>query len=420
MTDQPDLFDIKDTPMHPFGGQGEALVTDVATGKVHTLEPRVGIGSGSEYYGDTSQHKKWSNGTIEDEMTLGEQAEAKKRIDNVSKVAKRFGDTYEAKVYPGGTYPGQGHLSHHAVVYHKPTGEAVGRMQFDNGGNVGIMAVHPDHQMTGATPILADAASKYLRSIGHTLGIPSSDETTDDSAKILKKITPNSSHMDNRWDPGELDAEDYLKPNDFESNNIPQRLGDTKKSWEDFAKLSDETGRHPGNFMLLDPNPAVQHEGRNLLQRTGQRPDPTVLALLAPREEAKKQTMLQKHEDAAVRARTLRADALLTGSRSGAFALHNPDDMRSRAIEFSNHVWGDNTEPDSTGESLRSHPFYRGAKPSESSPVAKAVVAADPGAIHDAVWTGEEEPEPYKPRTTQERLDQDPLARARILRGRNY
>jgi hypothetical protein len=140
--------------------------------------------------------------------------------------------------------------------------------------------------------------------------------------------------------------------------------------------------------------------------------------LLAPREEAKKQEAVQKNDEITVRARQFRADALLTGSRSGAFALQHPGDIRSRAVAFSDHAWGENTMPDSTGESLRSHPWYRGEKPSESSTVAKYAVSTNPNIIHDAVWTGEEEPEPYRPRTTQERLDQDPLARARILRGR--
>jgi hypothetical protein len=196
------------------------------------------------------------------------------------------------------------------------------------------------------------------------------------------------------------------------------------KSWDEYAALSDKTGRHPGNFMMLSDNERVQSEGESLLRRDNQKPDPTTIALIAPREAAKEEEFRPKNNTGSHFSESqtrFAANALLTGSRTGALRISRG--AASALVPDSDRLLGENTGTESsievsdqTSDSIRRGLY--GSKPDEMSPVTKHNVTNNPHSIRDAVWTDEEAPAPYTPRTTQERLDQDPLARARILRGR--
>lgn len=441
MTDQPDLFTLRETPAYlshegtpmELKSDGSGLVFDRSTGDYRSLEGFVGHDSEDRHRGDTTKHAEFAEPR---ENEWGEERfdAANDYLDKVGKVAKRVssGDNgYVARKYPGASYPGQSGYAHHVVVYHKPTGKAVGYTTMDDSGEVSMMGVHPDHQGSGAATVLVHGASQVLRDTGHPLGIPSSETTTDDSAKMIRAFNPQSTALTNR-DYVDHVGTAHISPEWIESNlGVPGSLDSDMKSFDEYRALSDKTGRHPGNFMMLSDNDRIANLGKNLIRRDGQKPDPTTLALIAPREAAKNaenttvRSEMERLSDRNPRQLAFGARAFVTGSRQAAMAEDDPYDIRVRGQHgaTSDHLLGENTlteqEPDMDTARRR---YRNGTNP--NVPSYRDEVRADRlrldgiDNVHDAVWTGEDTGDLYKPRTTEERLAQDPLARARILRGR--
>lgn len=400
-----------------FDRQGGAHATDWRL-SMDKLEPRWGNRiSGSTTYG----HNAIRSPEVEEYHLRDQNLErSPERVANVSrraaeveriqnKRAEKHGDNYETHVFPKGTYP-EATESHIAVTYHKPTGEPVSSLSFGSDGYVGTWAALEEHQGTAAISA-GLAAHKYLKSIGHPTGILHSRMTTPDSKKVLQTLDPDNTSLVNRDPLDKYNSEDTadMNRNTIRQHGVPERLSDVHSTptTEDYARLSDMTGRHPMNFMAISPRlrdrQIAAHHGYDTSEKS--KLDPTVLVRAREIEDVNGvgPSGIQEHSRGvshnaheAMVARSV--DRLLNTQSTRPVLPH----------------WNDVLYADLDGE--RAALTRRRLANRTAAMADKTEGRAED--LHDAgMYVHEEE---YKPRTTEERLAQDPLARARIIRGKAF
>ena len=343
-------------------------------------------------------------------------ANVAKRADDVQNVldrrAEKHGEDYETHVFPYGTYPEQESNTHTAVTYHKPTGEPVSSMSFTSSGYVGSWAALEDHRGNAALST-GLAAHRYLKSIGHPTGILRANSTTDDSARVIKALDPDSTSLTERWALAKYDAEDTerMHNNTIRESGVPENLRDVHSTptTEDYARLSDMTGRHPMNFMAISPRVRDRQIAAMEGYTTGEhsRLDPTMLVRANELDEAGKASYAHIHYDEVNRS--------MQQNRRRARSERNVSRfMRSMSDNPSDPQWDELAHHELDGFATTRTNREQGIR-------AEAIgqeVEDYPERLHDAgMYVHKEE---YKPRTTEERLAQDPLARARIIRGKAF
>jgi hypothetical protein len=194
-----------------------------------------------------------------------------------------------------------------------------------------------------------------------------------------------------------------------ERMNIPASLSSLRENHtsEDYARLSDMTGRHPMNFMALSSNPRDRARAANegFDTKEGSRLDPTILQFAKQREETNYSSDEEKDRPEAIRRfeHGVRADSRISNI---AERFGDPEGTHLNVYnEMIVHA----------DDSRHRHEVAKAAARNEAR---ETLVSRYPHLPQDAGMYVHEEP--YKPRTTEERLAQDPLARARIIRGKAF
>jgi hypothetical protein len=380
------------------------------------LEPRRGTQSSGKSDGvNGPKSPEWYRTHTPSEWELTDKGKQRNtdiaaRADKAENVVNRRGSDYETKVFPAGTYPGQ--TDHFAVSYHKPTGVAAASMKYDSTGHVHTWAEDPDHKGGAAGLAVGVAAHKHLKSIGHVSGALHAEMTTPESHRVLKAMDPYSTSL---YERNEIDSYTHGGSVDMvhvgmHKQGLPENLGDvsTRPTNEDFARLSDMTGRHPMNFMAMSTYPRdrmiAEHEGYGAGPNS--KLDPTVMTFVNQREE---RSPLHEENDT-TRAADRRFEVTQRAQRR----------QENNAARFA----------DEDGWHLESHnPFVREAdagyhqrtldRADRTNGIRETRVTGNAANIlSDAGMYVHEEP--HTPRTTEERLAQDPLARARIIRGKAF
>lgn len=329
------------------------------------------------------------------------------------------GEDYETHVFPKGTYYGQ-EDSNLAVTYYKPTGEMAASMGFNDQGYVYHWASTEGHRHSVAGAASGVAAHNYLKSIGHPTGILHAQTTTDESARVIRSMDPDNTSLLHR---SEISSYNEDQAQDMVDRaalmGAPHNISDlqTRPTNEQIARLSDMTGRHPMNFMALSPH----KEHRDAAEYSGFGPgaksrlDPTVLALVNQRAAREDSGIANLNSSAWGRA--VRAGRLEQANQGRAQRLaNNVAPVAGDVMQHTNGIlfWEEQVQRDYQGEVLRNE-RNRTATPQADVSLDTTSGRSRTNKLQDAgMWVSEE----HIPRTTEERLAQDPLARARIIRGK--
>ena len=379
------------------------------------LEDRFGTqASGYSPGFDGAQSPEWFRNHNEEELEGTDKGHSRnvgiaERAEKVQGLVDRRAGDYETHVFHEGTYPGQ--MDHFAVTYHKPTGEMAASMKFGSTGHVMSWAEHPEHKGGAAALATGLAAHKYLKSLGSISGALHSETTTPESSRVLRTMDPYSTSLQNR-NPlssyGEEGTLDMLTKGP-ERMNIPTSLSilREKHTSEDYARLSDMTGRHPMNFLALssDPRDRARASNEGFDTREDSRLDPTILQLAKQREDTNYSSDEEKDRPEAIR-RFEHGFRASTRTNNIAERFGDPEGTHLNVYnEMIVHA----------DDSRHRHEV---AKATARREARETLVSRYPNLVQDAGMYVHEEP--YTPRTTEERLAQDPLARARIIRGKAF
>jgi hypothetical protein len=394
------------------------------------LEDRWGTrasGDGRPNYGVTAPHREREH-MGDDNYDKGPERtqDVAAKAAKVQKILDSRGADYETHVFPRGTYYAQN--ANVAVTYHKPTGAIASSMIFHNDGHVNTWARHPDHS-SAASLATGLAAHNHLKSIGNVSGVLHAEMTTPESARVLKMMDPFNTSLAQRHEIDSYDDESTMGmlTSPTRNQNTPATLSEvaSKPTTEDIARLSDMTGRHPMNFLALSSHENDRQEASRAGYgaQEGSKLDPTVLRFVREREElsplpAPSVKPGQKRDNQSqgdLRTLEQRAARRLVDNQVPV-SIHNagvPGENGVIEVRRENGIHG-RVQRENDVEVREWTRRRDGRRMGERD----SSVADKPENLQDAGMYVHKEP--YQPRTTEERLDQDPLARARIIRGKAF
>jgi hypothetical protein len=156
---------------------------------------------------------------------------------------------YFVKHSPSGTYYGQD--QHVVQVYHKNAPNTrVGRLTYDDRGEVGGMYVDHRHQGSMAAIQMLVAAHRHLKdTIGQPIGLLRTTSTTNQSAGLIKRIDPESTYLRHSdADRGRLHT--YIDEQQ-QMDNVPIRNDSLMRTNAEWEEASQKSGRTVGQLMAM-------------------------------------------------------------------------------------------------------------------------------------------------------------------------
>ena len=155
-----------------------------------------------EWHRDDDHDYDWDHEEPRDEHELV--AQEPERVAGINKRLKSVVEMHDKRVHdshyfvrsiPAGTYPNQ--YDHVVLAYHKNDPEtAIGHLSYNDRGEVGGMFLDRNHVKSLAATQMLVAAHRHLKNtVGQPIGLLRSDQTTIDSANLIKKIDPDSTYL---------------------------------------------------------------------------------------------------------------------------------------------------------------------------------------------------------------------------------
>jgi len=179
---------------------------------------------------------------------------------------------YTARVFPAGTFyehgiddksPDQAErhgadwTSHTVIGYHN--GVAVGKLNYSSQGYVGGWYIDHQHHKGPANIQMLAAAHNHLLQLGNPLGMLHSENTTSNSAAVIRKIDPNSTWLkqpsaNTGWEEGNVWDPKYHDEGVFPL--LPEHT--ERRSRREWAHLSDFTGLNIHELHAISPDKMVR------------------------------------------------------------------------------------------------------------------------------------------------------------------
>ena len=224
----------------------------------------------------------WSeNSTPRTEQALvdEEPARADRIRQNISKVVSLANSPrvkqsdYTARSFPSGTFyedriddkspeqaerDGRTWSSHTVIGYHK--GVAVGRLTYSSDGYVGGWYIDHNHQKGPVSIQMLATAHQHLLELGNPLGMLKSDNTTSNSAAVIRKVDPESTWLrqpgaNSGWERG---SEWSAEHNDYGIHPyLPEHT--ERRSRREWAHLSEFTGLNIHELHAISPDERVRN-----------------------------------------------------------------------------------------------------------------------------------------------------------------
>lgn len=215
---------------------------------------------GSEVRDSEAQDEGWHSRYPRNEHELvNEEPERVAGInERIGKIVKmhdaRVADSpYFIKHAPSGTYYGQ-HGNNVQVYHRNAPNTRVGSLTYDDEGKVGSMYIDHRHQGTMAAIQMLVAAHRHLKdTVGNPIGLLRTENTTNQSAGLIKNIDPNSTYL--RHDNADEGKNENWVDGQSEISNTPLRNDSLRLTKEDWHIKSEESGRSVADLLAMSYDP---------------------------------------------------------------------------------------------------------------------------------------------------------------------